>query len=93
MATVRAIAGSHKTQVLGLHPYEMHVAIGIEELELRMANDVETCYAIDPTHCAQDRALIGPWQTTKQCGRGLKETNASPAPNQLTIGISRRRSL
>jgi hypothetical protein len=30
----------------------MHTAIGIEELELRMANDIETGYAIHATDCA-----------------------------------------
>jgi len=52
MATARPIARSHKTKVLGLYPHEMHLVFGIEELELRMANDVETHYAVHATDCA-----------------------------------------
>lgn len=68
MATARPIALAHKAQVFGLHPHEMHIAIGIVKRELRMANDVETLDAIHASNCAQDRPLIGFWQTTQQCG-------------------------
>ena len=52
MATACPIAGAHKTKVLGFHPHEMHIAIGIEELDFRMTKHIETCDAIYATDCA-----------------------------------------
>jgi len=52
MATAHPIARPHKTKVLGLYPHEMHIAIGIQELELRVADDIETDYAVHATDCA-----------------------------------------
>jgi len=58
MATARATTRSHKTKVLGLYPHEMRIAIGIEELEFCIADDIETNYAVHATNCVSDRALI-----------------------------------
>ena len=89
MATADRVARADDLQVLGFHPDKMHVSLSVEELELRMSDDVESSNAIHAADGASNGRLVCLGQPTQQLGGSFKETNASPTPNDLAFGIPR----